>query len=345
MTPKLPPAQAGAPVQHLACFCTSISSQGLAPLFGGCECLWGQTPRCPQRSPRALRKGTSFPVFVIILGSKFSSFVLFFPTVVALTASSPSEVWDPPTHPRRGGTKPSFNQSGAAGEGGGGCFPNPFGEGSFFPPPITSAASPSGTRMSRRSLVPAVTLQPRRPEGCARLQGQSQDPTSGDQTSASHPGGGGKDPPSALPSSLRPKLLNPVGARAGASLLPMDGLRSGRDRLPRQTPRGFSFLPTSYQLWGSIQNFWQSHSAGRPLGRSSRPAAPPPQLSPQPTKEAPFSHGWCGRAKPNRCPREGPVTPALPPPSALPGSLPSPACKAAHPTASTLAWLLSKEPH
>lgn len=135
MTPKLPPAQAGAPVQHLACFCTSISSQGLAPLFGGCECLWGQTPRCPQRSPRALRKGTSFPVFVIILGSKFSSFVLFFPTVVALTASSPSEVWDPPTHPRRGGTKPSFNQSGAAGEGGGGCFPNPFGEGSFSPPP------------------------------------------------------------------------------------------------------------------------------------------------------------------------------------------------------------------
>lgn len=192
MTPKLPPAQAGAPVQHLACFCTSISSQGLAPLFGGCECLWGQTPRCPQRSPRALRKGTSFPVFVIILGSKFSSFVLFFPTVVALTASSPSEVWDPPTHPRRGGTKPSFNQSGAAGEGGGGCFPNPFGEGSFSPPPITSAASPSGTRMSRRSLVPAVTLQPRRPEGCARLQGQSQDPTSGDQTSASHPGGGAR---------------------------------------------------------------------------------------------------------------------------------------------------------
>lgn len=344
MTPKLPPAQAGAPVQHLACFCTSISSQGLAPLFGGCECLWGQTPRCPQRSPRALRKGTSFPVFVIILGSKFSSFVLFFPTVVALTASSPSEVWDPPTHPRRGGTKPSFNQSGAAGEGGGGCFPNPFGEGSFFPPPITSAASPSGTRMSRRSLVPAVTLQPRRPEGCARLQGQSQDPTSGDQTSASHPGGG--QGPSIRTAQLPPaKALEPCWGEGRCQPL-ADGRAKVRKRQAASAnPAGFSFLPTSYQLWGSIQNFWQSHSAGRPLGRSSRPAAPPPQLSPQPTKEAPFSHGWCGRAKPNRCPREGPVTPALPPPSALPGSLPSPACKAAHPTASTLAWLLSKEPH
>lgn len=344
MTPKLPPAQAGAPVQHLACFCTSISSQGLAPLFGGCECLWGQTPRCPQRSPRALRKGTSFPVFVIILGSKFSSFVLFFPTVVALTASSPSEVWDPPTHPRRGGTKPSFNQSGAAGEGGGGCFPNPFGEGSFSPPPITSAASPSGTRMSRRSLVPAVTLQPRRPEGCARLQGQSQDPTSGDQTSASHPGGG--QGPSIRTAQLPPaKALEPCWGEGRCQPL-ADGRAKVRKRQAASAnPAGFSFLPTSYQLWGSIRNFWQSHSAGRPLGRSSRPAAPPPQLSPQPTKEAPFSHGWCGRAKPNRCPREGPVTPALPPPSALPGSLPSPACKAAHPTASTLAWLLSKEPH
>lgn len=344
MTPKLPPAQAGAPVQHLACFCTSISSQGFAPLFGGCECLWGQTPRCPQRSPRALRKGTSFPVFVIILGSKFSSFVLFFPTVVALTASSPSEVWDPPTHPRRGGTKPSFNQSGAAGEGGGGCFPNPFGEGSFSPPPITSAASPSGTRMSRRSLVPAVTLQPRRPEGCARLQGQSQDPTSGDQTSASHPGGG--QGPSIRTAQLPPaKALEPCWGEGRCQPL-ADGRAKVRKRQAASAnPAGFSFLPTSYQLWGSIRNFWQSHSAGRPLGRSSRPAAPPPQLSPQPTKEAPFSHGWCGRAKPNRCPREGPVTPALPPPSALPGSLPSPACKAAHPTASTLAWLLSKEPH
>lgn len=344
MTPKLPPAQAGAPVQHLACFCTSISSQGLAPLFGGCECLWGQTPRCPQRSPRALRKGTSFPVFVIILGSKFSSFVLFFPTVVALTASSPSEVWDPPTHPRRGGTKPSFNQSGAAGEGRGGCFPNPFGEGSFSPPPITSAASPSGTRMSRRSLVPAVTLQPRRPEGCARLQGQSQDPTSGDQTSASHPGGG--QGPSIRTAQLPPaKALEPCWGEGRCQPL-ADGRAKVRKRQAASAnPAGFSFLPTSYQLWGSIRNFWQSHSAGRPLGRSSRPAAPPPQLSPQPTKEAPFSHGWCGRAKPNRCPREGPVTPALPPPSALPGSLPSPACKAAHPTASTLAWLLSKEPH
>lgn len=261
-----------------------------------------------------------------------------------MTASSPSEVWDPPTHPRRGGTKPSFNQSGAAGEGGGGCFPNPFGEGSFFPPPITSAASPSGTRMSRRSLVPAVTLQPRRPEGCARLQGQSQDPTSGDQTSASHPGGG--QGPSIRTAQLPPaKALEPCWGEGRCQPL-ADGRAKVRKRQAASAnPAGFSFLPTSYQLWGSIRNFWQSHSAGRPLGRSSRPAAPPPQLSPQPTKEAPFSHGWCGRAKPNRCPREGPVTPALPPPSALPGSLPSPACKAAHPTASTLAWLLSKEPH
>lgn len=261
-----------------------------------------------------------------------------------MTASSPSEVWDPPTHPRRGGTKPSFNQSGAAGEGGGGCFPNPFGEGSFSPPPITSAASPSGTRMSRRSLVPAVTLQPRRPEGCARLQGQSQDPTSGDQTSASHPGGG--QGPSIRTAQLPPaKALEPCWGEGRCQPL-ADGRAKVRKRQAASAnPAGFSFLPTSYQLWGSIRNFWQSHSAGRPLGRSSRPAAPPPQLSPQPTKEAPFSHGWCGRAKPNRCPREGPVTPALPPPSALPGSLPSPACKAAHPTASTLAWLLSKEPH
>lgn len=155
----------------------------------------------------------------------------------------------------------------------------------LFFPPITSAASPSGTRTSRRSLVPAVTLQPRRPEGCTRLQGQSQDPTSGDQTSASHPRGG-KDPPSALPSSLRPKLLNPVGARAGASLLPMDGLRSGRDRLPRQTPRGSRFSPlvtsfgAQYGTFGKaipLAALWDE-APGRQLRRRSSHRSRPRKL-------------------------------------------------------------------
>lgn len=56
MTPKLPPAQAGAPVQHLACFCTSISS----PLW------WlrvpvGSDPSLPPALPKGAEEGDVIP--------------------------------------------------------------------------------------------------------------------------------------------------------------------------------------------------------------------------------------------------------------------------------------------
>lgn len=209
----------------------------------GLQALGGQTPHCPGCSPRAQGKGKSFPVFVIILGSKFSSFVLFFPIVVALTASSPSEVWDPPTHthPQRGGTKPSFNQSRAAGQGRRRVLSRSLWRRILFSPAFTSAASPSGTRrshMSRRSLVPAVPLQSHQPEGHTRLRGQSRDPASGNQTFAPHPGRA-EDPPSTLPSSLQPKLLNPV--RGEGSRQP---LTEGWDKVRRRQAKRSRICPT-----------------------------------------------------------------------------------------------------
>lgn len=60
--------------------------------------LW--TPHCPGHPSRAQGRGTHSPVFIVIPGSQFSSFGMISPTVVALSASSPSEVRDPP--PRAG---------------------------------------------------------------------------------------------------------------------------------------------------------------------------------------------------------------------------------------------------
>lgn len=60
--------------------------------------LW--TPHCPAHPSRARGRGTHSPVFIVIPRSQFSSFGMISPTVVALSASSPSEVRDPP--PRAG---------------------------------------------------------------------------------------------------------------------------------------------------------------------------------------------------------------------------------------------------
>lgn len=69
-----------------------------APPSPGRGSLW--TPHCPGHPSRAQGRGTHSPVFIVIPGSQFSSFGMISPTVVALSASSPSEVRDPP--PRAG---------------------------------------------------------------------------------------------------------------------------------------------------------------------------------------------------------------------------------------------------
>lgn len=155
----------------------------------------------------------------------------------------------------------------------------------LFFPPLTSAASPSGTRTSRRSLVPAVTLQPRRPEGCTRLQGQSQDPTSGDQTSASHPGAG--QGPSIRTAQLPPaKTLEPCWGEGWCQPL-ADGRATVRKRQAASAnPAGFSFLPlvtsfgAQYGTFGKaipLAALWDE-APGRQLRRRSSHRSQPRKL-------------------------------------------------------------------
>lgn len=93
--------------------------------------LW--TPRCLGRpSSRAQRRETHFPPFIIIPGSKFSSFGIFSPSVVALNvvAHPPLKFRMPPTP--CGGTQPGFSRSRVEVE----AFPIPLEKDPLLPHPI-----------------------------------------------------------------------------------------------------------------------------------------------------------------------------------------------------------------
>lgn len=101
--------------------------------------LW--TPPCPgYSSSRAQGRGTHSLTFIIFPGSKFSSFGIFSPTVVALSASTPSEIRDPPPTPMWEHKAQLQSE-----QGGGGGIPNPFGEGSSFPPSHGGATGAAAT--------------------------------------------------------------------------------------------------------------------------------------------------------------------------------------------------------
>lgn len=170
--------------------------------------LW--TPHCLGRpSSRAQGRGTHPSTFIIIPGSKFSSFGIFSPTVVALSSSSPSEVQDP--LPCAGAQSPASIRAGWRWG-----LPNPFGEGSSFPP----------SHLRRME-------EPLQPRGTRDIPGPGQDPACGAQSSAPHPSGD-KDTPGhcPAPSSQSGKSHQDRG--------PSQSLAEGWDKVKREVEQDLS---------------------------------------------------------------------------------------------------------
>lgn len=170
--------------------------------------LW--TPHCfGHPSSRAQGRGTHLSTFIIIPGSKFSSFGIFSPTVVALSSSSPLKFRTP--YPVQGHKARLQSEW-----GGGGGFPIPLEKDPLFPHHICgtwrSRCNPEGHGISQgqgriQHVEPKVL--PHIPAGTRTLLDTAQLPPA--------------------------KVANPIRIGVHPSLLPRDGIRS-RGKQSRNCP-------------------------------------------------------------------------------------------------------------
>lgn len=146
--------------------------------------------------------------------------------------------------------------------GGGGCSPHPFGEGSFFPPPVSHPLHHVCGVAIRHTEVPQEPPQPRA-HGAGGRAGIRQTETKLPFLTP----GGGQDPLPALPGSLRPKPLRPRRGEGSRHALP-----EGRDVVRRRAAKR-SRICAAHRGGTSLEEprFWHLLPKGEmcPKGHSS----------------------------------------------------------------------------